>query len=164
MEQNLKDVYTITISNTKNNGLSKAEIKTLQAIAKQCPYEGGYGVYNARVLLSVIDNTAYNNSCENGRSAKSGLKLASEGSGEFNATTVYPNPANNKLNVALQLEAGQTGVLMVYDLTGKLALTAALTESANTEISTVLLSEGLYIYKIEINNSLVSTGKLSIVR
>ncbi len=147
--------------------LGKAEIKKLQSIAIQCPYEGGYGVYSARALLSAMDNTVYSNTCESGMPNKSGLKLAPSGSdttGNFRGISVYPNPANDKLNVALDLKDGQTATLTVYDLTGKLALSSIITGNSIVEVSTFILSEGLYIYKIDIDNTLVKTGKLSIIR
>ncbi|MBL7893251.1 MAG: T9SS type A sorting domain-containing protein [Bacteroidia bacterium] len=164
VEQNLKDVYELVLSGRSNgNSFSKAQIKKLQSIAAQCPYEGGYGVYCARVLLAPLDNRVYN-ICESGRITKSGLKLAPSDTSMINNIMVYPNPANDILNVAIHLEDGQTGVLTVYDLTGKIALSSMLTNSNISEISTALLSEGLYIYKIIVNDIPLSTGKLSIIR
>ncbi|MCC6690813.1 MAG: T9SS type A sorting domain-containing protein [Bacteroidia bacterium] len=144
--------------------LNKTEIRKLQTIAKQCHYEGGYGVYSARVLLSTVDNEVYVDNCEG--KAKSALKLATgvDNSTGSNPIQIYPNPANDKLNIALHLEADQTGSIFIYDLTGKLMLTSVLTGSNNSEVSTSLLSDGLYIYKVAINDSPVSTGKLSIIR
>ncbi len=168
VEQNLKIVYAITIATTQNSSLSKSDVKTLQTIAQQCPYEGGYGVYNARVLLANVDSKKYINNCEMGKTnklGKSGLKLVqADSSAGANPVIVYPNPANDRLNVSAFLEEGQTGVLNIYDLTGKLALTNMLTGSYNTDISTTMLKDGLYLYKVSVNNSVIGTGKLSIIR
>lgn len=160
-EQNLKTVYAISNANTKNNGLSKAEIKTLKSIAKQCAYDGGYGVYSARVLLSTVDSTVYTDNCEG--KAKSALKLATTSESEIIKAGIYPNPATDKLNVALHLETGQVGQLTLHDLSGRLVLSNAL-NGVITEIATDMISAGMYIYKITINNELTSNGKLSIIR
>lgn len=163
VEQNFRDVFAIIIDNRKTDSLSSNQISQLKAIAIQCPYESGPSVYNARVLLSRIDNTVYRNDCENAKPAihKSPIEAAANGT----AITVFPNPANNMLNVAIHLEQGQTAILKVYDLTGKLVLSKTLNENTDvSEISTVSLSEGMYIYKINTNGTTVNTGKLSIIR
>ncbi len=77
----------------------------------------------------------------------------------------YPNPANDKLNIAIHLEQGQAGSLLVYDLTGKLVLSHTLNESNDaTEISATSLSPGMYIYKLNVNNDNLKSGKLIIIR
>ncbi len=162
-EQYLKDVNDIIISSRANNNvLSASDISTLKSIAKLCPYESGPAVYNARVLLSSVDTRVYKNDCEDAKPIKHKHLILTEGNAPI---AVFPNPANDKLNIAIHLEEGQTGKLNVYDLTGKLVLTSDIHSNTDvTEISTVSLNEGIYIYKLNINNATLNTGKLSIIR
>ncbi|MGQ0829263.1 MAG: T9SS type A sorting domain-containing protein, partial [Bacteroidota bacterium] len=124
--------------------------------------------YNARVLLSTVDSTVYMNDCEivkPGKKSRSMEESSSVSDGEARGLSVFPNPANDKLNVLIHLEAGQVGTLEVFDLAGKLVLTHTLnSDSEVNEMSINILSEGLYIYKLNVNNSPVSSGKLSIIR
>jgi hypothetical protein len=166
----LKDVYSITIANRKSNVLSAGEIKKLQTIARLCPYESGPAVYNARVLLATIDNTVYANTCEMPPFANMKTRNMEEDKNKnpsFEDTeevSVYPNPANDKLNVAIHLEQGQTALLTVFDLTGKLILSKALSGTAHIiETSIVDLSEGIYIYKLNVSGVPIKSGKLSII-
>lgn len=78
---------------------------------------------------------------------------------------IYPNPANDKINIGISLEQGQTGILMVYDLRGKLVLSEKLDISNDlTEVCVVSLKSGLYIYKLTVNETIVNTGKLNVIR
>lgn len=165
VEQNLKEVYSITMAQQSNNGLTNQQIAKLKQIAKQCAYEGGQGVYSARVLLSTVDNTYYTNECENPKPEKNRSVITN--TDYDNETYLYPNPANDKvyISIATTTTGEQAGSIEVYDLTGKKVLSAVLkTAEQHAELSTASLSEGLYIYKIYMNNSCVDTGKLSIVR
>ncbi len=170
IEQNLKEVYSIAIANRKSSALSAVEIKKLQAIARLCPYESGPAVYNARVLLATIDNIVYANSCEippfgnvKARSMEED-KNKNISVGNTEEVSVYPNPANDKLNVTIHLEQGQTALLTVFDLTGKLILSTVLSGTATIlETSTAGLSEGIYIYKLKVSGVPIKSGKLSII-
>jgi hypothetical protein len=169
VEQNLQDVYAITIANRISDTLTATQITKLKAIAQQCPYEGGYGVYNARVLLSTVDSKVYMNECEkvkpNTGGKIRGIEDDNQSLSSIEGIQVYPNPANDKLNIAIHLEEGQNATIVVYDLTGKLILSNSLNvNNGLTEVSNVALAPGLYIYKININNTTVNSGKLSIIR
>ena len=170
IEQNLKEVLSIIISQKKDNLLGNTDIKKLQTIAKLCPYESGPAVYNARVLLSGLDNTTYINVCEmpipatgNSRVSRETItESAYEGSDEV---FIYPNPTNDRLNISLHLNQTETGVFTIFDLTGKLILSSPLSSSSVlSEVSTVSLSEGMYIYKLSVNNIQIKSGKLTIIR
>jgi hypothetical protein len=163
IEQNLKDVYIITIAKSHTNNFNSNEITKLKEIAQLCPYIDGPAVYNARVMLSVIDNTIYSNECETAAGVTTSMAQANTVTAS--SVMVYPNPASDKLNIAIHLEDQQTGVLKVYDVTGKLELSKTLNENSDvSEISIASLSDGMYIYKIIVNNTTVNSGKLSIIR
>lgn len=169
IEQNLKDVYLISIINQKNNAFDPAAIKKLQAIAKLCPYESGPAVYNARALLARVDDVIYSNSCEMPTPESKSRGVVSNTNEnlfftEAESISVYPNPSNEKLNVYIPLEKGQTGMLLIFDLAGKLIKAMSLTSGNDiSEISTAELNEGIYTYRLIVGNANVKSGKLSII-
>ncbi|MFY9310884.1 MAG: T9SS type A sorting domain-containing protein [Bacteroidia bacterium] len=165
IEQNLKDVYTITIANWVNDSLNSNEINTLQAIAKLCPYESGPAVYNARALLSTLDTAVYINECEIVPSHIGTHKNMLEEDSTAGNIVVFPNPANDKITIFISLNEQQTATLSLYDIAGKLILSDTFNagnDVKQTSIST--LSEGMYIYKVNVNNNNVTKGKLVISR
>lgn len=165
IEQNLKDVYAITIANRVNNGFSNNEINKLQAIAKLCPYESGPAVYNARVLLTTVDTTTYKNVCEIVPYGKHKNMLEGAQGIDINNIVVFPNPTNDKLNISVHLEEEQVATITIYNLAGKLMLVGTFNGNNNgAEVSVATLNEGMYIYKLNINNDNVKIGKLIITR
>lgn len=165
IEQNLKDVYTITIANQVNDTLSSNEISALQAIAQLCPYESGPAVYNARVLLSTIDTAVYVNECEVVPLHSGTHKNILEEDSIAGNIVVFPNPANDKLTIFINLQEEQSVTLTLYDITGKLMLSDTFnTDNGTKQTSISTLSEGMYIYKVNVNNNTVKIGKLIITR
>ncbi|MGB3948698.1 MAG: T9SS type A sorting domain-containing protein, partial [Bacteroidia bacterium] len=165
IEQNLKDVYSITISNRINNSLNNNEINKLRSIAKLCPYESGPAVYNARVLLATVDSTTYKNVCEIVPYGKHKNMLEVAQGIDVNNIVVFPNPTNDKLNISVQLEEEQLATIKIYDLAGNLMLIDTFNRNNNSaEVSVAILNEGMYIYKLNINDENVKIGKLIITR
>jgi hypothetical protein len=77
---------------------------------------------------------------------------------------IYPSPANDKLTINLHFNYKQKATVDLYDLTGKLIRSNTLKESEDElEISTANLSEGIYIYKLNVNGAYIKSGKLSIL-
>jgi hypothetical protein len=77
---------------------------------------------------------------------------------------IYPNPANDKLTINLHFNYKQKATVDLYDLTGKLIRSNTLKEGDDElEISTATLSEGIYIYKSNVNGVYIKLGKLSII-
>ena len=65
-----------------------------------------------------------------------------------NSFTLFPNPANNIVNIALADVAGSQS-LEIYDLTGRLVQTTALEASTGIqEISIDQLNQGIYLVKV----------------
>jgi hypothetical protein len=178
-EKGLQDYYTVLISCRQNNWtLNKQELVDLTELAKQCPLEYGTAVYKARVLLRRFDNNEYTNKCEipprkdKGRSGDRG-----ENNSDYNKTVneqtnnleknikVYPNPANSELFVEYNLEKEQKGIFEIFDLLGNRIVQQNLTNNNNLiKISLNDFNSGFYFYKIIIDNNVVSTDKLSIIK
>jgi sugar lactone lactonase YvrE len=80
---------------------------------------------------------------------------------------IYPNPAQNKVNVALNLESRSDLIITVRDLSGRLVKTLSVksvptaTESLSLDVST--LNTGTYIVSL-INGSASRTSKLVITK
>lgn len=89
----------------------------------------------------------------------------SEFSRDTRNITIYPNPSTDKLNVAINLKQSETGLVEIFDITGKLQLSQTLNSSNTiTEIVTANLSEGMCFYRINVNNNSVKQGKLIIAK
>lgn len=74
--------------------------------------------------------------------------------------SVYPNPANNFLNIKLTSN-GNSVVLNIYNIMGELVINEELVSGNNT-ISVADLSDGVYFYSIIKNNAIVETKKVVI--
>jgi hypothetical protein len=77
-----------------------------------------------------------------------------------NAISIYPNPANNYVNIAIpaSLTSGNTSI-EVTDALGKLVMTEALNKDATT-LNTTLLVDGIYFFKVITNNQTIKVGKV----
>ena len=111
LEKNLQVVYDIIVANRTSQTLNDVEIQQLQTIAKLCPYESGPAVFNARVLLSSIENTTYSNPCESipfGEVVTNTEQdLENTMSDPTKSVVVFPNPATDKLTLVNHLNAGE---------------------------------------------------------
>ncbi len=129
-------------------------------IAQTCDKVGGYG-YD-----SVFANGSWCRELGHGRiNAYRAVKLASTYNSinkveEENKLEIYPNPANNELNIVYN--GNGTGVVKVYDVTGKLVTEKEVVQGLNkADISS--LSQGIYLVKFEDHLS-GSTRKLVVYR
>lgn len=75
---------------------------------------------------------------------------------------VYPNPANNILNLSLSTDIGTK--VEIYDVTGKLVLASNI-DGKFTKLNIENLNDGMYIYKIiGKEKEVVTTGKVNVVK
>jgi len=78
---------------------------------------------------------------------------------------VYPNPANDKLNVSSTLPEGISGEIIFYDGIGNKIAAVKLAEGTNTtEIDLSKIAAGVYYYKVYANHLQVKTNKLIIIK
>lgn len=75
--------------------------------------------------------------------------------------SLYPNPANEKINLKFQSNSKSMMELKIYDLTGRLVRSKEFDK--NTEISVGDLAEGIYTYSCVVNGNYFQSGKISIV-
>lgn len=75
---------------------------------------------------------------------------------------VFPNPATDKVQVQLS-GIGTAAMYQVYDMTGRLQVSAAITNGVNT-IDISLLPAGMYNTRVVAGERVVSYGKLAVTR
>jgi len=97
---------------------------------------------------------AYN---ANGNSAYSNISGATEHEtgithfdNVFNAVNVYPNPANNFVNLA---NIPNGSAVKIIDITGKVVYSSAITNEQTTTINTADFTNGIYLIRIDTNGS-----------
>ena len=74
----------------------------------------------------------------------------------INTVSIYPNPANNSLNI--QTNNNLQATIIIYDFASRKILER---EFINTiTLNTELLSKGIYLYEIKNNNAVVKKGKM----
>jgi uncharacterized repeat protein (TIGR03803 family) len=165
IEQNHKDVKSIFFSTLANgvDSLDSTQINTLWNIAKQCPFEGGRAVYEARYMLNYFYNTAiaFEDSCSGqGQSDKPVKKPVLN---KIINAAVYPNPANSLLTVELDLQPNETGFICIYNSMGE----QVRCETLKNNITTLPISDlsmGIYYYRItDLDDNLIKSDKVMII-
>jgi len=73
--------------------------------------------------------------------------------------SVYPNPSYGILNVSLTATLAQNSVIEIYDALGKLVVKQLVANELNT-INISNLDNGIYIFKVISNNTILKSGKL----
>ncbi|MGQ0828227.1 MAG: T9SS type A sorting domain-containing protein [Bacteroidota bacterium] len=77
---------------------------------------------------------------------------------------LYPNPSNGNMQFEYSLKRNEEGVLMIYDVAGKLMSRYMLKDTDNyLNISPGQLTNGIYLYHVVINGKTVKTDKLVVI-
>ncbi|MBK6834095.1 MAG: T9SS type A sorting domain-containing protein [Bacteroidetes bacterium] len=129
--------------------LSREDSARLLQVAQQWPVKGGTAVFDARVMIGYWQNDHFVDN-SNARLANN----LSEGEETIidNYGVLYPNPAQNIINYDITLEEGENGLLMIYDVTGKLINTQKIIEGESKSIiDCEKWNNGIYFYRLLIN-------------
>jgi hypothetical protein len=122
-------------------------------IASQTPYEGGYGVYTARVMLDFDpdqNNVAW-------RQAAPTTSIDQE-----TQIRIFPNPAKEMLFVeALTDMEDYSATILIYNTMGQLVTEQQLSQKMEY-ISLNSLKTGMYFYTIRYSNGYFENGKFMI--
>jgi Secretion system C-terminal sorting domain len=140
--------------------LSSSQINQLQAIANQCPMEGGDAVYEARsILRKASPNSTYNDGIICGGASPRATK---EDISKYEAT-IYPNPASEAVKVSFN--GLHPTSLELYDVMGKKVLTSKVNEHSTEEIiNTSQLLGGIYQLILYEGKSKLQTIKMIVIR
>ncbi len=129
----------------------------LEEIAYQNPIYGGMAVYGARVMLN-LDITDYYEEPE--------LRLRSIKNTNQNLNPNYngqivPNPNTGSMKYIWNFSPQTKGLFKIYDLVGNLVKTIVLNPNQKeVDINLSDFSEGIYLYKANIDDSIHDTGKI----
>jgi parallel beta-helix repeat protein len=148
-------IYLVTWAKDSMN-LDSLQIVTLTAIAKSSPISGGIGVYDARAMLflEVHDSSALRLAPEHG--LNNGASLPGH---------IYPNPSTGTLMLNYELPEGQTGVMQLYDLTGRIVHRYPLVGGMPIQqFDASDVPAGLYFYSVIVGNEAILSEKLIIIR
>jgi hypothetical protein len=171
IEQTCQTVNSVilTMAATHSNYPNAGQISILQAIAPLCPTQYGNAVFIARALLSQVDSNQYLSSCEIvADSISHGHRMLHlvKKNGSYDSAiiaNVYPNPANTKLNIELQLQLGAIVHICLYNSIGQLMQCEEL-QSNLTTLPISNLSSGLYYYRItDENGNVLKADKQMII-
>ncbi|MEI6821385.1 MAG: T9SS type A sorting domain-containing protein [Bacteroidota bacterium] len=130
------------------------QYNTLYAIATLTPYAGGNAVYTARVMLN-LDPTDLN--LEYAKPPVHNQPIITE-----NTVKVYPNPAHKQFTIEFK-DVINNALIEVYGSMGNLVLTDNMKGVYIKNIDVSNLIDGFYFYKITINGTKFSSGKLTIL-
>ena len=77
----------------------------------------------------------------------------------------YPNPAKDEVNYEIQLSDEQSGQIVIIDLMGKEHASSPLNRGSNKlSFDVKMLPNGIYFYRVMVNNKLHEVNKFIIQR
>ena len=139
-----------------------AGLAALQAVADQCPYLGGFPVWEARAYLRrYTGQTAWadDTNCEEPEERPSASTEQKQ-----NTIKVFPNPATNRVVFTGLPHTATDQQIELYSLTGHPVAVVSVAVGQNTlEINTGNLPTGLYLYQVRAEGRQTVTGKLNII-
>lgn len=77
---------------------------------------------------------------------------------------IYPNPSSGELTLSLQLENESRGILEIFDATGKVAEKIEITDKNSEHQISLNIPNGIYFYRLMVNDEIVKTDKISIIK
>jgi hypothetical protein len=78
---------------------------------------------------------------------------------------LYPNPNNGGFMLEYQLQKGQTGEFIIYDMLGSEMTSYNLNPNEDKmRINETVLNNGVYLYSIIVNNCVVKNDKLVVIK
>jgi hypothetical protein len=78
---------------------------------------------------------------------------------------IYPNPNNGEMQMDYELRENENGELVIYDMTGRELSNYKLLQGKNTlQISEQSIPNGIYLYRITVNDTVINTDKLVIIK
>ena len=134
------------------------ERANLENVAYQNALEGGNAVYEARVMLFIdVEDSELTT-----------RRHLTNNSLKGNTTRLFsinPNPNNGEMQLNYKLNEGENGYINIYSVLGEKINSHKLTNSANAlDIDEKQLNEGIYFYRIYVNDISVYSGKIVITK
>lgn len=144
-----------------NFNISSTDSTILYSIASQDPLYCGIAIYDARVMLGID----FNDSSLPGHTMMQSADNSTDNPMQDKIGILYPNPAQNSCTYEAQLKQDQTGMLLLYNIQGKLVASYQLAAGDNKLLMDLSnFDNGMYFYKIIINGEIVDYKKLLITK
>lgn len=121
--------------------------------------------YNKAILMVVnLDSTIHEgNTASYNYSATIQIGVNEEEKSEN--TTIFPNPADDILNITLNKNITTGSKIELFDITGRLIFTSSINSVSNTAIVSLKeVKQGLYLCVIKNGEDVLSSFKLSVVK
>lgn len=162
----INELY-LTITDSLFDSLSNLKYNQLIDIATQCPLSGGDAVYRARAILAMLQDTTsliFNNCTEFSNIENKSILSYNNLQNNDIKVSLYPNPANNAINLIFDKPANECN-FELYNFLGKKVLNVDLKDSKiKYTINIEKLLQGIYIYKIKSFKNEIVTGKVIIIK
>jgi hypothetical protein len=79
--------------------------------------------------------------------------------------SLFPNPNNGSMQVSYDLEKKQKAIFIIYDMLGRKEAECQLPKESKTlYINEPTLKSGIYFYKVIVDDKIVRSDKLVIIR
>ncbi len=139
--------------------LSPAQISTLSIVADSAMM---WAKVRAQGWLNLYDGRTFSNTFLYPTEANTQRKVMTEET-PASRNGIYPNPADNYIDVAYQVQnkQGIVPVLELRDVMGKMVLQQTLSSNATQRISIDKLPIGVYLYRINEDGTTTLSGKLT---
>lgn len=165
LESNFRTLLLLMVKQHSEESWTTADSAALRAIAYSCPTMGGEAVTMAREMLPSPE--AYSFGREGfdplcGEGLGGGGEERSQPAAFTNTVTIWPNPANDLLNV--DFGHSFTGILEVLNVSGTVVRSARVESLAQTSLPTTGLPNGVYFLRVVASGTPAQTQKFSIVR
>ncbi len=160
-EQNEVDVQKIHVAILKNGfeSIAQHDLELLRSLAEANPSTEGRAVYKARALLAGFESMLQQRAVSTQSMAVQPDFAKAKKETPLAELEVFPNPANEVLNLRLELKTGEGVEAQIFDRTGKLVQAEILDRAF---INTAHLPEGFYFLKIKESGKEISNSKFSI--
>ena len=175
-EKNMTANY-LDVLEKGTDSLTASQKSSIEALAAECPYNSGRGVYMARFLQALyqpgityndrgICGGAYKNGGEEVEDEKAREeleKLLQESLLQGNSILIYPNPAIEDITIKYRQANGEHATVELIDMIGRVAQVIHL--NADAQAVTVKIKNiqaGVYNYRYKVNGRQLHTGKLLI--
>lgn len=150
-EQNVNDLYLHYIVGDFAP-LQPERMEQLQSIARQCPFIGGNAVYRARAFWTVLTSEMPHYNDEAACANPPALLMPEQPMGTPSAVrdfTVFPNPAQNYINITLNTAEDVQSTLWVHDVFGRPLFEYALEAGSNAYMLNITdIPDGLYFFRV----------------
>lgn len=136
---------------------TNAQLETLEAIANQCPAEGGRAVYWAIGLYGQLTGQLLEvKDCSNSSAGREQAEYPAKEGEMSSGFTLFPNPADGPCTVVLNIKDDQTGFVILFDALGReLNRTAVSPGLHNMRLSDV--AAGNYFVTLMLNDGTSQT-------